>query len=133
MDNYGAPTFKFEEEVKRLNEQVKVCNKVSDTVATEGWTDIVEPLIDKMISDITGGKLKGRWYGGLLDRARKDERREFYIGYKQALIDFHKRIMAYVDAIKVYEQKRDEMLKAKDNPYTRPMVDDTRYGERKDF
>ena len=95
---------------------------------SEGWREALEPLIEKSILDITGGKSNGRWYGGLLDRARKDERREYYIGYKQALIDFHRRAMSFVDGIKTLDAKHKELTTSAPPKYTRPMVDDTRYG-----
>ena len=119
-----------EQRVNELNQAVSICNKVKTTVDTEGWKEIVEPMIDKMITDITGCKMQnGRWHGGLLDRARKEEKREFYIGYKQALIDLHRRIWAYPDAIKRYEDERGTLVSGPKRGYTTPMIDDVKgYG-----
>jgi hypothetical protein len=122
------PELRVEAELQKINEVLAACDQVKDTVSTNGWVNIIEPLIDKAISDVTGAKVKGRWYGGLLDRAKKEERREYYIGYKQALIDFHRRIYAYVDNIDVYEGRKKELVNEKTPKYTRPMIDDTRYG-----
>ena len=89
-------------QVQDINTILSECQRVSATLGSRGWVEIVEPLIDKMIGDVTGSKVEGRWSGGLLDRARKDERREFYVGYKQALIDLHTRIYAYVNNIEIH-------------------------------
>ena len=116
-------------ELKKLNEILAECRRVEETIGSKGWQEIVEPLIDKMIGDVLGAKVKGRWNGGLLDKARKEEKREYYIGYKQALIDLHTRVYAYVNSIKTYEDRRDKLLKdQQDIKYSQPMVDDTRYG-----
>jgi hypothetical protein len=116
-----------EQEVKKANEDLKRCQLVEAVVLSEGWKSVIEPLIDKTIMDITGGKVNDKWYGGLLDRAKKDERREFYIGYKQAMIDFHGRVQAYVKAIKVLKDKVDTLKREAVPRYKVPMVDDTRY------
>ncbi len=124
----NQPELLVEAEINKLNDTIKSCRVVEETVSTEGWKTVIEPLIDKMIMDITGSKVAGKWYGGLLDRAKKDERREFYIGYKQALIDLHRRVGAYVDSVAIYEGKKKELIRSKNVKYTQPMLDDTRYG-----
>lgn len=121
-------------EINKLNETLRTCQLVQETLNTKGWLEIVEPLIDKMLNDILGAKLNGRWYGGLLDRAKKEEKREYYVGYKQALIDLHRRVYAYADNIKQLEDKRDAIISNAKPKYTTPMLD-TRYGRdaRKDL
>jgi hypothetical protein len=122
------PQFFKEQEIKRLNDTMAICDRVSQTVATKGWAEIIEPLIDKTITDITGCKLpNGRWHSGLLDRARKDERREFYIGYKQALIDLHRRVYGYVDNIQRLKDQREELVKGDTRRPSVPLVDDSPY------
>jgi hypothetical protein len=124
------PQFYVEQEIAKINDLIKHCDSVEKTITSDGWKNIIGPLLDKMITDITGGKLaNGKWVGGLLDRARKDERREFYIGYKQALIDLHTRINAYPNNAKVLKDKRESLIRQQKNDKTSiPMVDDTRYG-----
>ena len=123
------PQFFVEKEIKRLNDTMSLCERVKQTVDTKGWQEIIEPLIDKSITDITGCKMKnGRWHGGLVDKARKDERREYYIGYKQALIDLHRRVYGYVDNIQRLKDQRDEIVANKDRRTSVPLIDDTRYG-----
>ena len=128
------PEFYLEAEIKKANQDLTICQKVSDTLATAGWKDIIEPLIDKTIMDITGGKIGDKWYGGLIDKARKDERREYYIGYKQAMIDFNRRIMAYRDGVKMLQDKANNLKKNKEEVrYKLPLVDDTKYGMEKEL
>jgi hypothetical protein len=117
----------IEQEVKKANEDLKKCQLVEAIVQSDGWKTVIEPLIDKTIMDVIGGKVNGKWYGGLLDRARKDERREFYIGYKQALVDLHARVMAYVKAIQQLKDKVDTLKRDNTPKYKLPLVDDTRY------
>jgi hypothetical protein len=120
-------------ELNRLNETKALCDRVAQTLSTAGWKEIIEPLIDKSISDITGCKMaNGRWHGGLLDKARKDERREYYIGYKQALVDLHRRVYGYVDAIKRLEDQRDELVKGAERGSRIPLIDDSRYSPREE-
>jgi hypothetical protein len=122
------PELYLENEIKKANEDLSRCRKVEATVETPGWKEVIEPLLDKTIMDITGGKINGKWYGGLLDRARKDERREYYIGYKQALIDLQRRIMACVDGVAQLESKVNNLKLDSKPRFKTPMVDDTRYG-----
>jgi hypothetical protein len=124
VDSYNPS---FDNELKKANENMTRCLKVEASVLSPGWQEVIEPLIDKTISDITGGKVNGKWHGGLLDKARKDERREYYIGYKQAMIDFHGRVMAYVAGIKQLHDRIESLKKQKEPRYKVPMVDDTRY------
>ena len=117
----------FDKEIKKANEAMSQCQKVEATVQSPGWKETIDPLIDKTIMDIVGGKVNGKWHGGLIARARKDERREYYIGYKQAMIDFHSRTMAFVNAIQQLKDKVENLKKAQVPRYKVPMVDDTRY------
>ena len=91
---------------QKLERDVSICRKVVTTLETQGWKDVIAPLIDKMIIDIVGGKIKGKWVSGLLNRAKSEEKREYYIGYKQALIDLHNRTHAYEVQFKI---KTDEL------------------------
>jgi len=105
---------------KSLRKQIKEAKKVVDTINSSGWKDCIEPLIDKMIIDIVGGKIRGRYTGGLLTKAKKEELREYYIGYKQAMIDFYNRASDMAASYEVSqkllekaieEEKRSEKLR----------------------
>jgi len=93
-----------------VKKDLVVCNSVKTTLETEGWKNVIKPLIDKAIIDVLGGQIDGRWVSGLIDRAKKDERREFYIGYKQALVDLDMRINNYIDQIVLKEDELKRVL-----------------------
>jgi hypothetical protein len=116
------------ESEKRLNRDVVICRAVKETVEGDGWKNTIAPLIDKMIIDIVGGKIADVWASGKLDRAKKEERREFYIGYKQALIDLHGRVMSHLVQLPMLEDRLKELQKEKEGRFRVPLVDDERYG-----
>ena len=116
----------FDERQKKLNRDITICQKVAETLNTPGWKDIIEPILDKMIIDILGSKVNGTWYSGKVDRARSEEKREFYIGAKQALIDFHNRIYNHIRQIPIIEEQLKELIKDSERGYRVPM-EDTRY------
>ena len=120
---------KINNRIKKINDDLALCLKVENTLSSEGWKDIIEPIVKKMVFDITGGELNGKWINGILDRARKDERREFYIGYKQALIDLMRRIYAYKEQIEI---KKSELKMVEDEKVVRYHVpmNDTNYNLR---
>lgn len=89
-----------------IHENIIICRKVAKTLKTEGWQRIIEPMMARMIEDIVGGKVNGKWKSGLISTAKKDEKREYYIGYKQALIDLWNRIAMYEEQL----QKNEKML-----------------------
>lgn len=108
---------------KRLHENIRNGEVVKRTLDSKGWKEFIGPLLDKMIIDVLGGKQKDCWTGGLVQKARKDERREYYIGYKQSLIDFHTRVRAYVDAIERSQDGLKELDKEKSKGFVSPMME----------
>ena len=84
---------------KKLSKDIAICQKVVETLESPGWKDIIGPIIDRMIIDVVGGKIGDVWTGGKIDKARKDEKREYWIGYKAALIELHGR--AYFHKLKL--------------------------------
>jgi hypothetical protein len=109
---------------KKKNELIAMGRLVKDTLQSEGWVKVGEPLLNKMIMDIMGGFRDGEWSMGVLNKCKKDETISYYIGYKQALIDYHNRLNAYVKNIKFEEESlkiMDEDLKEK---YTIPMLEE---------
>ena len=99
----------FKDKKKRYFEQITLGQRVQATLSTKGWQEVIKPLIEKMIVDVVGGKQGDTWNNGLLSRARSDEKREFYIGYKQFGIDLYNRVQAYVYNIQVAENKIKEI------------------------
>ena len=126
--SYGLSDPKvFDEQAIRINKEIEICRKVVETIQTSGWQEIIAPLIDRMIMDVVGNKIGNKWVGGLLDKARKDERREYYVGYKQALIDLHNRIYAHETQIKIKEDQVKQLSDLKKKGFKQPLVDDTKY------
>lgn len=94
---------------------------------SDGWAKTAGPLLDRSIIDTIGGKIDDTWVGGKVDRARKEEKQIFYLGYKQALVDFHNRLFFHKQQLKLLEDSIVTLLKEKEDKFRVPMVDDTRY------
>lgn len=116
---------------QKLNKQLEICRRVKDTIESDGWKNTILPTLDRMIIDTVGGKIGDTWVSGKLDRAKKEERREFWIGYKQALMDLHSRVMFHLQQLPILEDNLKELQKEKEERYRVPLVDDTRYREGK--
>ena len=116
----------------KLEKDLTICREVADTVNSPGWQKIIGPTLDKMIIDILGGKINDRWLSGKLDKARTDEKREFYIGAKQALIELHQRVQNHVRQIPLIESQLKDIVAKQEMKTTVPM-EDTRYAVKKGF
>jgi len=117
-------------EEQRVNKEISICQEVKTTVESPGWKNTIGPLLDRLITEVLGGKLGDTWVGGKLDRARKDERREFWIGYKQALIELHGRVMFHLQQLPVLEDRVKALQEDKKERYRVPLVDDSQYGNQ---
>lgn len=101
-----------EKQVRKLGRLVK------ETIETKGWKDVIEPMLDKMISDIVGVKEGGRWVSGILNSKRvTDDHRSKVEWYAQALIEFHQRVYMHVDSAKELGKRKKDVGKR----YTTPM------------
>lgn len=114
------------EQENKLNKSLSICRAVKETVDSNGWKDTIAPLLDKMIIDVVGGKIGDVWCSGKIDRAKKDERREFWIGYKQALIDLHGRVMFHIQQLPMIEENLKVLQTDKEERYRLPLVNDER-------
>jgi len=78
---------------------VRFGNLIKETLETKGWQEIIGPLIDKMIQDVVGAKVGGRWQPGAFgDKRLSNASAENLIWYRQALIELHEHIFSYLDA-----------------------------------
>ncbi len=100
-----------------LGEKIKV------TLETNGWAEILRPLLDKMIIDVLGGKENGRWHNGSLDRAHNEERKEFLLGYKAALVNFHSAIYSYLDESETAKKTIVDLTKEEKVDWQVPMTE----------
>jgi hypothetical protein len=114
-------------EEKKLNKEIAICRAVKETVESDGWKNTIGPLIDRMIIDTVGGKIGDTWVSGKLDRAKKDEMREFHIGFKQSLMELHSRVMFHLQQLPMLEEGLANVIKEKQERYRVPLIDDTRY------
>ncbi len=88
------------EQKQSVFKKLSTCEDVNQVIMTKGWKEIVEPIIDRMIIDTVGGKVKGRWVSGALNDGDIDKSKDFFLGYKQFGIDLLSRIYGYTDSIK---------------------------------
>lgn len=116
-----------EEEKKKLLKEIFICNKVKATLDSEGWKETIAPIIDRMIIDIVGGKIGDNWTGGLVSKAKTDEKREFYIGRKDALMELHNRVMFHLTKLKQNEKRLKDLEEEELRGNRVPMVEDSRY------
>lgn len=96
--------------------------KIKETVESEGWGVLIEPILDKMITDALGGKKDGRWLPGTekISNYTSDQ----MLSYKDALIEFHNKIYDYMDYLPTWEAEYKQLLKENKEPeYTEPMGD----------
>jgi len=114
------------QEEKKLGKQISICQQVIETLDTDGWINIIEPLIDRSIIDMVGGKIGDTWISGKLDRAKTEEKREFYIGYKQALIDLIGRIKFHKAQLPILEERIKDIAIERTAKFRVPMSD-TKY------
>jgi len=117
----------IDENIKRLQKAITICEKVEETLSTAGWKDVIGPIIDREIIDVVGGKIGDTWVSGKVSRARSEEKREYWIGYKQGLINLHNRIIFHLDELRRNKESLAILLKDKDRGPRVPLVEDTRY------
>jgi len=110
-------------EKAKLFNKLSTCQEVQQTISSNGWRTIIEPIIDKMIIDTVGGKVKGRWTGGALADGSLDKSFDFYLGYKQFGIDLTSRIYNYVDSVKKLSNQIDNIDKQLNAPLVTPMFE----------
>ncbi len=113
----------LESKKDRAFKQLSRCKEVRDTLKTMGWVKIIEPLIEKMIIDIVGGKVAGRWVGGTLSDTKHVNEKEFLLGNKQFGIDLLNRIYSFIDKIEKKENEIKSYDKELNAPYMTPMLE----------
>jgi hypothetical protein len=107
---------------EQCHELIVIGDKVRDMLASNGWKEVIEPVLNKMIIDVLGGMENGRWHNGSLDRARSEERKEFLLGYKAALVNFHSVVYSYMDESEKAKTDLKELAEEAKAPYEIPMI-----------
>jgi hypothetical protein len=107
---------------QKLAEKKALAQRVEKTLKSKGWQEIVGPLIDKTIKDIVGGKYGNKWSGGHVQKARA--KMDYYVGYKQGLIDLHNRLWAYVNSIVILQKQIESIHKEREAKTQIPMLEE---------
>ena len=102
---------------EQLNEVISIGKEVEELINSKAWQSYISPLLDKMIVDVVGGKINGRWTGApqAIEEQKVDlPTLKYYLGYKAGLIVFHESIMSMIDskekAIKILNDMEKEPL-----------------------
>ena len=104
---------------KKLVDNAKM---LKQTMETDGWRQIVSPLLDKMIVDIVGFKRdSGEWMSGSYGDKRLGEiKADRLLWYRQALIEFNKHLFSYFRTGKGAQERLKKVRKTKSKT---PMLD----------
>ncbi len=96
---------------KKIDYQGKInaCKLVEDLIKTKGWTEVLEPLLNAMIEDVTGRKKGNVWVCGWIH-----QNKEKALGYQEALVTFYNRVIDYGSS----RQELEESLIATAKPKT---------------
>tara|TARA_Y100000310_G_scaffold345312_1_gene463652 strand:+ start:4536 stop:4904 length:369 start_codon:yes stop_codon:yes gene_type:complete len=98
--------------LKELSKQVDDGLKVKEMIETEGWKELMEPLLDKMIIDVLGAKEDGRWHNGslsIIDLGKEEAKA--LISYKRALTDLHSYVYDIVDTGEQAQTEYNDLIK----------------------
>ena len=94
---------------------------------TQGWKTVIQPLIDKMITDSMGCKKDGLWSeGALADCNKAGIEVEKVIWYRKALIEFNNsihQVLLNAEKIRKNAQKQKEKNETKSDEVIMPMHD----------
>ncbi len=115
---------KLNEKAKQLNKKLTTCRSVKRLLAQKAWKTVIQPLIDETIADTIGGK-KGSLYRKNLLTDPDTKNKEYYIGYKQALMDLHNRVWNYPESIELLKNQIKLLEKKAKQPekYSVPMTE----------
>jgi len=93
MNNDNFIMQKNDRKKLELAGKIDACNKVETMLNTEGWKEVIEPLLNAMIEDVTGRKRDNRWVKGWIHKES-----EKALGYQDGLITLYNRIMEYKES-----------------------------------
>ena len=125
QDSYSAQNLS---KLEILSQEIDLAEKVKETVDTQGWREILGPMLDKMIIDVLGGLENGRWHNGCLGSTNAPNMNsQELIAYKTALIDLHSHIYSYVDRLEESKQEYKNIMAEEKNPQYKPVS--TQYAE----
>ena len=117
-------TLKLNERAKVLNKKLTACRSVKRVLTQKGWRDIIQPLLDAMIDDVVGYKRGKIYVNGALSKPEQDKH-EYFVGYKQALMDFNNRVWNYPESIEIISKQIHHLEEKAGMPekYINPMTE----------
>ncbi len=107
---------------QKTYENLRTCNLVKDVIDSEGWREVILPSLDRMITDIVGGKINGDWVSGKINDDSRQECLPYYVGYKQGLLDFHNHVYNYIKSIAINRSVINAIEKEKRGEFDVPLV-----------
>ena len=115
----------LEVRLRELGKQIDLGQQLKALVESKGWVNVALPLLDKMIGDVCGTYVEGRWHNGHLDDKRLgEEKLKSLMAYKRALVDYHNYIYEHVDGLESIMKEYNELVAEHQDPdYTQPMQD----------
>ena len=113
-------------------QHVKHARWLNETMQTDGWKNIVEPLIDKMIRDVVGYKKdNGEWVSGSFGDSRIGEAKATnLLWYREALINLNNHLHSYFKVAEMAKKRLE--AKNKKTKSVHPMKN-SRYGSNVDM
>ena len=94
-----------------LEKKITAAEQIGIMLESNAWKEYVGPLLDRMITDVIGGKEDGRWLGcppKLNERTLEEKEWRFLLGYKAGLIDFHEAVYGIIDEAKAAQEAEAE-------------------------
>jgi len=121
---------KLNERAKTLNKKLTACRSVKRVLSQKGWRTIIQPLLDAMIDDVVGFKRGNIYVNGSLSKPEQDKH-EYFVGYKQALMDFNNRVWNYPESIEVLSKQIQNLEEKAGMPekYINPMMEGAYAGD----
>jgi len=107
---------------------------IEEVFKTKGWRTLIEPILDEMIVSVLGKKSNGLWLKGHFIKSRKDEKKEFYIGYACALQELNNSIQNYLISAETIKRRISERNEEEKEPKVQiPLVNDAEEEDIEDF
>lgn len=104
--------------IKKLQVEKNEYQKVQMMLQSQGWVEVAQPLLDKMIIDTIGGIGKdGLWVGGVIGQG-KGLSTEYLLGYRMALMDFNNRLKEKAVMVKKVDDQIVDLKTKKPVPST---------------
>lgn len=95
---------------------------VEALLASEGWKEVVLPLIQESVSSVSGRYTSGYYYDGEFTRGGKSL--DYLSGYQKALMELNNRILDFVKAKDNLVIKKKAEAKEANAPMINPFLED---------